>query len=193
MTDLEKQPGERSKQALIHQILSPTPLFIGLVLGLILGLLLPNLPEINLGSSNTSSKLSGEPKDLSKTVSWYTGSQGYEKALAIQKEQGTPIFLYFYAPWCSYCGKFNLHLINQKKVQSALKKRFLNVKIYPEIDEAGFVLFRRYGASGYPAVFIKNAMGEIQEVEIFKKVAGNWMMKSQDEFIGYLSEISATP
>ncbi len=183
----------------------------GLILGLVIGLSMPMVlgPTI-LGTltpifdaSLSGAKVSGMPHDLSETTSWHEGAKGYEEALLLQKESGKPIFLYFYAPWCSYCGKFNAGLVNQAKVQNYLEQHFINVRVYPDTKEADFLLFRQYNVSSYPTVFVKTAMADdeasgekelkgVMKVDAFKVLSGAWVMKSQEEFIDYLTDLTAS-
>ncbi len=183
------------KRIFLGEELSVSQILLGLILGIIIGLYIPMMGitfhSPSLKEDLPKGTISGKPHEFSGTASWLNGMQGYERALEEQQKTGKPIFLYFYAPWCHYCRQFNLQIMNQKKIQALLATDFLSVRVYPQNNKAAFALFRQYGGSAYPSVFIKQSpTSKALKIEPFKAVEGGWLMKSPKEFSQNLKEFA---
>ncbi len=76
------------------------------------------------GFSNSSIEM-----DIDNSIEWKTFEQGFQ----IAKEQDKPIFLYFYADWCSFCIKLKKTTFKDKAVLAYLKQNFISIKVNTDI------------------------------------------------------------
>jgi thiol:disulfide interchange protein len=87
---------------------------------------------------------------------WYEGASGYEEAVRQQKVLHAPMLVYFRVDWCPHCRAFD-QLLEDQKVRSQLGP-YIKVRVNPEHGEAERAIFEeRFGAKGYPALFLQNS------------------------------------
>ena len=97
-------------------------------------------------ASSTPSPGSGAARN---DGSWYSGAPGYRLALAESKRTGAPVFVYFHTDWCGYCKQVDSKVFPDPKVAEKLR-RFIKVKINPELNAEDDGLFRSLGGNGFP-------------------------------------------
>lgn len=73
----------------------------------------------------------------------------WNKALALSKEKGKPIYIEFYAKWCGYCKKFKQNTLNDEEVKTYLSKNYIPIVIDAE-EGQGIELKKKYNVNGYP-------------------------------------------
>ena len=83
---------------------------------------------------------------------WYEDAAGYEEALRAQRVHHAPLLVYFRVDWCPHCRAFD-QLAETSEVRARLSE-VIKVRINPEHGGAEKALQARYGASGYPALFV---------------------------------------
>lgn len=69
-----------------------------------------------------------------------------------------PAFVYFHAPWCSWCQVYERDTLRHPRVEAALKARFVPVVV--DFD-ARSDLVRRYGAKGLPYTVLLGPDGKV--------------------------------
>ena len=84
---------------------------------------------------------------------WHSQAAGMNQAIGIQRNEGRPMLVYFYADWCGFCRQFETELLTDDGVNDALKD-LITVRINPENGPAERRLANMYGVSGYPALFV---------------------------------------
>jgi thioredoxin-related protein len=60
-----------------------------------------------------------------KSINWYS----YDKGIAMSKEEGKKIFLYFWAEWCSYCTTMAKETFVDSSVIDYLNSHFISIKV----------------------------------------------------------------
>ncbi len=87
------------------------------------------------------------------TAEWYTGLEGYNRAISAHRESRAPLVVYFYVDWCGYCRHLDNKMLPSDEVQSFLK-RVVKVRINPEAGDEEERLAELYGVTGYPSFFV---------------------------------------
>ncbi len=95
---------------------------------------------------------STESKSAS-SILWHDYSEG----MALSKEQGKKVFLYFWAKWCGYCTKMAKETFVDPQVIDYLNSRFISIKI--DYDREPRVA-SRYGVRGLPTAFFIAETGD---------------------------------
>ena len=106
----------------------------------------------------------------SYAISW---NSNLRSSLKKAKRKGTPVMLYFYTNWCSWCEKMERETLSDREV-SNLARKLICVKINGDRDKE---TVKEYNVTGYPTVIflassgsmIRN-MGGYQEPADFAKV-----------------------
>ncbi len=133
-------------------------------------------------STNSTSRLS-----KSSSPGWLQDQSGYKKALKLSASKGVPIFIYGYTDWCVYCKKLHKGLFQDSSVKKVLS-RFIKVKLNPEHSRADEKLFKQWGGSGYPTLYIQARANSspARTRGPFTKKNGKWKLMSKAEFIAML-------
>ena len=75
-----------------------------------------------------------DQNNVQTSLNWHTD---LNSAFEESKKTNAPIFIDFYAPWCSYCKKLDENTFSNPKVQANLNYNYIVVKIdidkYPDI------------------------------------------------------------
>lgn len=100
------------------------------------------------GTSSDTRSPSGVP------VNWFTGYDGYKKALNVSRASNAPILIYFKADWCRYCKKLERELLETRIGKEALKD-VVKVRIKPEDNSANDEFYRKLGGRGYPTILVQ--------------------------------------
>lgn len=97
-------------------------------------------PSQTMPGTSVSSNKSGSG------VSW----SGYNEGMTTAKAADKPIFLYFHAPWCTYCKKLKKTTFQDKGVISHLKENFITISI--DTDETPGIA-REWGVNVLPTLW----------------------------------------
>ena len=107
---------------------------------------------------------SKSPESRAAAVAAVTGSQAfagdeantkidwqpYKEGLAKAKTQGKNVFLYFHAPWCTYCTKLKKHTLTDKKVLALMNEHFVSISVDTDQNDA---LAKEWEVRGLPTVW----------------------------------------
>lgn len=148
--------------------------------------------RFHLSSTATSSTtLPGTPQQPSPlryrtttnlpSASWYEGAWGYAEARREQQTSQSPLVVYFYTDWCSYCRSFNRDFLPSPEVQDFLSHT-VKVRINPEEGAAEEAISKLFGVSGYPAIFVTDGTTAFRQVYPFKPSGETWVATSPSEF-----------
>ncbi len=127
-----------------------------------------------------------ETRTLTPSYDWYEGADGFAEALQEARADGRPIAVYFYTEWCGYCRQLEGELLTRAKVESYMKY-MTKVRLNPESGANERFIAERYGVTGYPSFFVHpSAAGGPTKVGGMKRRAGEWQLKTPDEFVASL-------
>lgn len=144
-----------------------------------------------ISTSRVPADAASEAPPVGAWSGWLEGSQGYQKALALEKQSKKPVLVYFYAPWCRYCNQLNRELLWSAPVQAELAS-WIKVKIYPKANDSNDALAAQFGITGYPELYIiGRKQGErvkyVLDPYSVEAVSGSlkpqWTMDTPDKFV----------
>ncbi|MEM6702901.1 MAG: thioredoxin family protein [Acidobacteriota bacterium] len=114
---------------------------------------------------------------------WHAQAPGMNQAIGIQRNEGRPMLVYFYADWCGFCRQFETELLTDDGVNDALKDLIV-VRINPENGPAERRLANMYGVNGYPALFVHSGASKtLSRIDRMKLDQGKPRMMTPDEFV----------
>lgn len=125
--------GVQPNQKMVH--------FCGVISLLIGGWLMVNsLGQIS-GTNNTRANVSGlvttAPVEIEAGIAWY---RNFAAAQQMAKKTSKPVFIDFYASWCSNCVAFKAETANNSELNQALREKAIAVKLIDK--EPDFEAFR---------------------------------------------------
>lgn len=85
---------------------------------------------------------------------WLKDRNGYQIASDASAKTNTPVLVYVYTDWCGYCKRLEQNYFADKAVQGTLAK-FIKVRLNPEHSSADQQLFKTWGGSGYPTLYVQ--------------------------------------
>lgn len=116
----------------------------------------------------------------------------FSKGLALAKETGKPMVLYFYTTWCGYCRAMDKMVFSDSEVAEELREKFVYVRIDTESSEE--IRFKNHnlrpmefgmmmGVQGFPTTVYLD-----KDLAVITKIPG---FMNRDVFLNLLSYISA--
>ena len=82
---------------------------------------------------------------------------GYDKGVALGKEQQKKVLIHFYANWCGFCRKMAKATFENREIISYVNKYFIAVRVNIDKNRA---LSSRYRVRGVPATWFLRETGE---------------------------------
>lgn len=79
--------------------------------------------------------------------------QSYEEGIAMAKDQGKKVLLYFHADWCGYCKKMERSTFVDAGVVQYVNTNFIAISVNSDENRA---LAKAYGVSGLPTFWLLN-------------------------------------
>ncbi len=86
-------------------------------------------------------------------LNWHTD---LNSAISEAKNTNKPVFVDFYADWCSYCRKLDVNTFSDPRVQDKLKSSYILAKI--DVDKNSQIA-TQYKVYGLPTMMILNPDG----------------------------------
>ena len=86
-------------------------------------------------------------------ANWFTGADGFERAMDRRRGTSDAVLLYFYTDWCPHCRRFNQQIAPSPEMAEYLRHA-IAVRINPEKGTGEEALAKRYGVTGYPTLLI---------------------------------------
>ena len=80
----------------------------------------------------------------------------YTPGLATAREKEKNVFLYFHAPWCTYCTKLKLTTFQDEKVQDYLRENFVSIQVDTDQNRT---LAGEWGVTGLPTLWFLDPQG----------------------------------
>lgn len=115
--------------------------FCGVISLLIGGWLMINslgqIPGVNNARANVSGVVATAPVEIEAGITWY---RNFAAAQHMAKKTGKPVFIDFYASWCSNCVAFKAETANNSELNQALREKAIAVKLIDQ--EPDFEAFR---------------------------------------------------
>jgi thioredoxin-related protein len=112
-------------------------------------------PMIQAATASETSDKAGEKTDLAMkgtTIGW----RDYTPGMAMAAKRGKSIFLYFHAPWCTYCTKLKETTFKDKKVLAYLDKNFISIQVNTDKNQA---LSNEWKVKGLPTLWFLESDG----------------------------------
>lgn len=81
----------------------------------------------------------------------------YTPGMALARQENKSIFLYFHAPWCSYCTKLKKTSFKDQKVLAYLKENFVSIQVNTDQNQA---LAEEWQVKGLPTMWFLEADGK---------------------------------
>lgn len=111
---------------------------------------------------------------------WYSGAEGYAKAIQEYEQTNKPMAIYINVNWCPYCRKFEKEILSNPEVKASMKD-VIKVHLNPESGRTENAITFQYGVTGFPSFYVHppQPSGTVrlytgvtpqQFVELFKKV-----------------------
>jgi len=88
-------------------------------------------------------------------LAWYNR---YADGLAAAQEQNKPIFVYFWAIWCTYCEKMHKEVYDNPEVNKILKEDFVLVAVDMDVNKEDT---GKFGVSAPPHEIFLTSGGDI--------------------------------
>lgn len=112
-------------------------------------------------SDPSPAALSGDAASLASGeggISW----KDYTPGMATARDAGKSIFLYFHAPWCTYCTKLKMTTFKDDKVIAYLNENFVSIEVDTDQNRA---LAGKWKVTGLPTIFFLDHEGStIQKI-----------------------------
>lgn len=103
-------------------------------------------------------RLSLNEAEAGPGIEWQSFSKGLEKA----REQGRPLFIFFYTDWCVYCKKMDKEVFSDRDVISYMNSNYISIRVNPDSEKGRMMIMGKEtsaaqlmgmtGARGYPAL-----------------------------------------
>ena len=106
-------------------------------------------------------------------ISWYSYSEGFEKA----KSSGKPVFMDVWAPWCGPCQKMEEDVYTDGQVIQKSEK-FISIKVNADENRG---LAQEYGVSSIPTLIFLTP-----DNQVIKREVG---YKSSDELVNIMNQV----
>jgi len=90
-----------------------------------------------------------------RTEGWV---EDLESGLAQARAAARPAFVYFDAPWCSWCQQYERETLRRPRVRAALERDYVPIVVN---YDARPDLFQRFGGKGLPFTVILSPRGEV--------------------------------
>lgn len=98
----------------------------------------------------------GEPETSAGSgsgIDW----KDYTPGMSLAREQDKSIFLYFHAPWCTYCTKLKLTTFKDEKVLAYLDAHFISIEVDTDQNKS---LATKWNVTGLPTLWFLDAQGK---------------------------------
>lgn len=147
--------------------------------------------------AETSTPTLQEIEDRDLPTDWFEDADGYEEALALQKETGADIFVYIRnAPTSNMrglCKWFEKHGLKKGDVSKLVRHHFIKVRLdYPSNNDSEELIEDFYAPKG-PSVVIVKPDGWRNRVKVFDWPGGEPDLKSHDELLDLFRKESSLP
>lgn len=108
----------------------------------------PSVPVIQAAASEPLSETARESTLEMKGTA--IGWKDYTPGMALAGKGNKPIFLYFHAPWCTYCTKLKQTTFKDKKVLAYLENNFVSIQVDTDKNKA---LSNEWKVKGLPTLW----------------------------------------
>lgn len=81
----------------------------------------------------------------------------FTPGMAQARKENKFVFLYFHAPWCTYCTKLKLTTFKDKKVLAYLKEHFISIQVNTDENK---ILANDWQVKGLPTMWFLEPDGE---------------------------------
>jgi thiol:disulfide interchange protein len=98
-------------------------------------------------------KAQGASAGLSSGIGW----KDYTPGMALARKENKSIFLYFHAPWCTYCTKLKKTTFKDEQVIAYLEENFISVQVNTDENQP---LANQWGVKGLPTMWFLESNGK---------------------------------
>lgn len=110
----------------------------------------PAVPSVALAQPAASGKAM---PDSAEHIVW----KDYTPGMSLAEKENKSIFLYFHAPWCTYCTKLKKTTFKDKKVLAYLNKNFVSIQVNTDENQA---LSEEWKVRGLPTMWFLEPDGK---------------------------------
>ncbi len=106
-------------------------------------------PVIQAAVASETSAKTAEKTNLAM-IGTAIGWKDYTPGMATAAKGSKSIFLYFHAPWCTYCTKLKQTTFKDKKILAYLEKNFVSIQVNTDKNK---VLSNEWKVKGLPTLW----------------------------------------
>ncbi len=89
---------------------------------------------------------------ISSGIAW----KDYTPGMALARKENKSIFLYFHAPWCTYCTKLKKTTFKDAQVLAYLKENFISIQVNTDENKP---LANKWRVKGLPTLWFLESTG----------------------------------
>jgi thioredoxin 1 len=82
----------------------------------------------------------------------------WNKAISTAQDNDRPIFVHFYADWCSLCADFKEEVLNDTEVEAYMLANFIGASLDSE-KEPGLAIYNSFNLGGHPNLVVTDKDG----------------------------------
>lgn len=101
-----------------------------------------------------------------------SSAKTYEEALALAKDSGKPVFIYFQADWCGYCAQMKKNVFSNNQVKKMLSENCVSLFVDVDQDEKTKSMFK---IKSLPTYLLVSPDGDIIQKESGYKDVNNFI------------------
>ncbi len=94
-----------------------------------------------------------ETPGISSGIEW----KDYTPGMALARKENKSIFLYFHAPWCSYCTKLKKTTFKDEQVLAYLEENFISIQVNTDENKP---LADKWRVKGLPTLWFLESTGD---------------------------------
>ncbi len=112
----------------------------------------PPLSSVTLAKDPGVSAGGTASDKLSSGIEW----KDYTPGMALARKENKSIFLYFHAPWCTYCTKLKKTTFKDEQVLAYLKENFISIQVNTDENKP---LANKWRVKGLPTLWFLESTG----------------------------------
>ncbi len=112
----------------------------------------PEIAQAQAASFDTAASDTAQAQSA-ENIRW----KDYTPGMALARQEKKSVFLYFHAPWCTYCVKLKKTSFKDEKVLAYLNENFVSIQVNTDQNQA---LAEEWQVKGLPTMWFLEADGK---------------------------------